>query len=64
MWFMNRNYSEISGWVLIVMAFVLLLALHELDLLAVLLPVSLLVTYGIARIQSRKTGLTDNLKKG
>jgi hypothetical protein len=61
---MNRNYSEISGWVLIVMAFVLLLALHELDLLAVLLPVSLLVTYGIARIQSRKTGLTDNLKKG
>jgi hypothetical protein len=50
--------------VLIVMAFVLLLALHELDLLAVLLPVSLLVAYGIARIQSRKTGLTDNLKKG
>jgi hypothetical protein len=61
---MNRNYSDISGWVLIVMAFVLLLALHELDLLAVLLPVSLLVAYGIARIQSRKTGLTDNLKKG
>jgi hypothetical protein len=60
---MNRT-SEIFGWALIAMALVLLLALHELDLLAVLLPVSLLAGYGIVRIQDRKTRLTDRLKKG
>jgi hypothetical protein len=61
---MKRTYSEVSGWALIAMAFVLLLALHELDLLAILLPVSLLAGCGIVRIQDRKTRLTNRLEKG
>jgi hypothetical protein len=61
---MNRNYSETGGWVLIVMACALLLALREFGLLAILLPVSLVLGYGIARIQNRKTRLTDDLTKG
>jgi hypothetical protein len=61
---MNRNHSDAAGWVLIVMALGLLLALHEFDLLAVLLPVSLLAGFVIARLRDRETGLADRPKRG
>jgi hypothetical protein len=59
---MNRN--QWAGWILIVGAIALLFTLGELDLLVILLPLSLLLAYGIGCSARDKTRLTDGLKKG
>ena len=51
---MLTNKSNAAGWVLALFTLVLLLALGELDLLLVLLPISLLLGYGMARIRRQE----------
>ncbi|MBZ5597277.1 MAG: hypothetical protein LAN83_03045 [Acidobacteriia bacterium] len=56
--------QTLAGWILVVIALVLLLAFGNLALLAILVPVSIVVGYGIARLGENRGRLTPGLKKG
>jgi hypothetical protein len=59
---MNAHQSAV--WILILGAVLLLVTLGKLDLLVILLPLSLLLAYGIGGAGHDKTGLTRDIKKG
>jgi hypothetical protein len=52
------------GWILVLGATLLLVSLGNFDLLALLLPLSLLLAYGISCSRHQRTKLTDESKKG
>jgi hypothetical protein len=56
------NTNQFAAGTLILMTLALLLALGKLDLLVILLPVSLVLSYGMARV-GKKAGLSVGLKK-
>jgi hypothetical protein len=58
---MNNNYK--AGWILVIGTLFLLTVMGRLDLLLVLVPLSLLLGYGLLWLGGNKTGLTDGLKK-
>ena len=58
------NINQCAGWILVLGTILLLITLGELDLLVILLPLSLLLAYGIGCSRHDKTGLTGGLKKG
>ncbi len=60
---MNNN-SKAAGWALMISAFLLLIVTGKLDLLVVLIPLSLLLGYGLLWLGGNKTGLTNRIKKG
>jgi hypothetical protein len=59
----TRNSKPAAG-ILIVVGLFLLIALGKLDLLAILLPISLLLAYGIAWSGATRTRLTSGPRKG
>jgi hypothetical protein len=59
---MNTNAK--SGWTLIIASLFLLMAMGKLDLLLILIPLSLLLGYGLLWLGGSKTGLTSRMKKG
>lgn len=60
---MKTHQGQSAGWILAVVAFLLLLALNELGWLAIVLPISLLVAYGSVLLDRTKTQLTLGPKK-
>jgi len=58
------NINQCAGWTLVLGAILLLVTLGKLDLLVVLLPLSILLAYGIGCSGHDKTRLTDGIKKG
>jgi len=58
------NINQCAGWTLVLGAILLLVTLGKLDLLVVLLPLSLLLAYGIGCSAHGKTRLPDGIKKG
>jgi len=58
------NINQCAGWAMVLGAILLLVTLGKLDLLVVLLPLSLLLAYGIGCSGHDKTRLTGGLKKG
>ena len=58
------NIRQSAGWILVLGAILLLVTLGKLDLLVLLLPLSLLLAYGIGCSGHDKTRLTDGIKKG
>ena len=58
------NTSQCAFWILVLGAVLLLVSLGKLDLLVILLPLSLLLAYGIGCAGRDKTRLTDSIKKG
>lgn len=58
------NIRQCVGWILVLGAILLLVTLGKLDLLVLLLPLSLLLAYGIGCSGHDKTRLTDSIKKG
>lgn len=57
------NNSKAAGWTLIFISFILLLALGELELLVILLPLSLLLGYGIVHLADKRNRLTSGFQK-
>ncbi|MGB6675203.1 MAG: hypothetical protein WBE44_00795 [Terriglobales bacterium] len=58
------NVNQCAGWVLILGAILLLLTSGRADLLVILIPLSLLLAFGIGCSRDYKTGLTGDSKKG
>jgi hypothetical protein len=58
------NVNQWVGWILAVGAILLLVSLGTLDLLVILVPLSLLLAYGVGWSGHSKTRLTGGLKKG
>jgi hypothetical protein len=58
------NNSGKAGWALVIGAFVWLIVMGKLDLLVALLPLALLVGYGLLWLGGTKTRLTNGIKKG
>jgi hypothetical protein len=58
------NVNRFAGWILVLGAILLLVTLGKLDLLVILLPLSILLAYGIFCSGHTKPRLTDGLKKG
>jgi hypothetical protein len=58
------NINQYAGWILVLGAIVLLVTLGKLDLLVILLPLSLLLAYGIGYSGHERTKLTGDVKKG
>ena len=58
---MNTNAK--SGWTLIIASLFLLMAMGKLDLLFILVPLSLLLGYGLLWLGGTKTRLTNGIKK-
>ena len=58
------NINQFAGWTLVLGAILLLVTLGKLDLLVILLPLSLLLAYGIGCSGHDKTRLTGDIKKG
>jgi len=56
--------DQYAGWILVLGAILLLVTLGKLDLLVILLPLSLLLAYGIGRSGHDTTSLTGDIKKG
>ncbi|MGA9040742.1 MAG: hypothetical protein WB421_09425 [Terriglobales bacterium] len=59
---MNNNSK--AGWTLVISTLFLLMVMGRLDLLLVLIPVSLLLGYGLLWLGGSKTGLTNRSKRG
>jgi hypothetical protein len=55
--------QQLAGWILVAVGILLLAAFNRLDLIAILLPASAVVGYGITR-PSRKSRLTRGRGKG
>jgi hypothetical protein len=60
----NMNVNQCAGWILVLGAILLLVTSGTLDLLVILLPLSLLLAFGIGCSGHDKTRLTGDLKKG
>jgi hypothetical protein len=60
----SMNINQCAGWALVIGAILLLVTVGRLDLLVILLPLSLLLAYGIGRSGHDKTRLTGDIKKG
>jgi hypothetical protein len=60
----NMNVNQCAGWILVLGAILLLVNSGTLDLLVILLPLSLLLAFGIGCSGHDKTRLTGDLKKG
>jgi hypothetical protein len=58
------NINQCAGWAMVLGSIVLLVSLGKLDLLVILLPLSLLLAYGIGCSGPDKTRLTGGLRKG
>jgi hypothetical protein len=58
------NLNQCTGWILVLGAILLLVTSGTLDLLVILIPLSLLLAFGIGCSGHEKTGLTGDLKKG
>jgi len=58
------NVNDCVGWTLVVGAILLLVTLGKSALLLILLPLSLLVAYGIGCSARDKSRLTSDIKKG
>jgi hypothetical protein len=58
---MNTNSK--AGWTLIIGTVFLLMAMGKLDLLLILVPLSLLLGYGLLWLDGSKTRLTNAIKK-
>ena len=58
------NIDRCIGWALVFAAVLLLVSAGKLDLLLILLPLSLLLAYGIRCSWRDKNRLTGGLKKG
>ncbi len=58
------NVNRCAGWILVLGAILLLVTSGTLDLLVILLPLSLLLAFGIGCSGHDKTRLTGDLKKG
>jgi hypothetical protein len=58
------NINQCAGWAMVLAAILLLVSQGKFDLLLILLPLSLLLAYGLGCSGHDKTGLTDGLKKG
>jgi hypothetical protein len=56
--------QTVAGWTLVVAALFRLVAFGQLGLLAILVPVSIVVGYGIARLGDNRGKLTHSLNKG
>jgi len=57
-------HSKFASWLLIIASLLLLAFMGKLDLLPVLIPVSLLLGYGLLWLGGSKTRLTGSIKKG
>jgi hypothetical protein len=58
------NVNQCAGWVLVLGAISLLIAVGRTDLLVILIPLSLLLAFVIGCSKQRETGLTGDSKKG
>ena len=58
------DINQWVGWILVLGATLLLVSLGKFDLLALLLPLSLVLAYGIDCSRHHRTKLTDEIKKG
>ena len=58
------NVDRCIGWAMVFGAVLLLVSVGKLDLLLILLPLSLLLAYGIRCSWQNKNRLTGSLKKG
>jgi hypothetical protein len=58
------NTHRWASWILVLGAILVLVTLGKLDLLVILLPLSLLMAYGIGRFEQDKARLTGHIKKG
>lgn len=58
------NINQCVGWILVLGAIALLVTSGRLDLLVILLPLSLLLAFGIGCYGQSETRLTDGIKKG
>jgi hypothetical protein len=58
------NLNQCCGGILVLGAILLLVTSGTLDLLVILLPLSLLLAFGIGCSGRDETGLTGDLKKG
>ncbi len=59
---MNDNCK--TGWALIIGSLLLLVVLGKLELLVMLIPLSLLLGYGLLWLGRSQTGLSSPMKKG
>jgi hypothetical protein len=60
----NMNINQCVGWAMVLAAILLLVSQGKFELLLILLPLSLLLAYGLGCSGHDKTRLTDGLKKG
>jgi hypothetical protein len=58
------NINQCAGWILVIGAIALLVTDGNLDWLVILLPLSLLLAFGIGCSGHSETRLTDSIKKG
>jgi hypothetical protein len=58
------NVNQCASWVLVLGAIALLVTVGRLDLLVILLPLSLLLAFGIGCSGHEETRLTNGAKKG
>lgn len=56
--------SSCTGWILLAVGLLLLVAFGRLDLLAILLLISILLAWGLARMGDNRGKLTRSAKKG
>jgi len=61
---MRTRNSKPAAAILIILSLLVLIVVGRLDLLAVLLPISILLAYSIARFGAARTRLTSGLRKG
>jgi hypothetical protein len=52
-----------AGWTVIIGTLFLLMVMRKLDLLLILVPLSLLLGYGLLGLDGSKTRLTNDIKK-
>ena len=58
------NVNQRVGWILVLGAILLLVTQSKFDLLVILIPLSLMLAFGIGCSGDHKTGLTSDSKKG
>jgi hypothetical protein len=58
------NVNQCVGWALVLGAVLLLVTQGRIDLLVILIPLSLLLAFGLGCSRQHETGLTGNSKKG
>lgn len=58
------NINQCAGWLLVLGTILLLVTVGRLDLLVILIPLSLLLAFGISCSGHSECRLTDAIKKG